>query len=287
MRDSSAPPPFAELPRSGEGSLASPVLASRPVVSHIGEADAAASSPVPGNAPILVQTKAVTFGGKLALGPLDLTLTEQRIGIIGRNGSGKTTLLRLLAGLIKADAGSVTIGGADAYRDRRAALRHVGILFQNPDHQILFPMVEEELAFGLTQQGMKKPQARQAACALLAQHGRSHWVGRAVSTLSGGQKQWLCLMSVLLMEPQTILLDEPYSGLDLPTALRLRRRFAAVPQRLITISHDPAAFADCSRILWLEAGRVVADGAAEPVLAAYSAKMAELGACDADTDLPG
>lgn len=236
---------------------------------------------------IVIRHGGVVLAGRQVLAPLDLRLTERRIGIVGRNGSGKTTLLRLIAGLIASTSGGVTLGGADPYRDRRAALTRVGILFQNADHQILFPMVEEELAFGLTQLGQSKAKARAAALALLQAEGRSHWQGVAVSTLSGGQKQWLCLMAVLLMRPGTILLDEPYSGLDLPTALRLRRRLAALPQRLITISHDPAAFVDCERLLWLEAGHLVQDGPAADVLQAYGAAMAELGAQDADADLAG
>ena len=108
--------------------------------------------------------------GKVILSGLDLHLTEARIGIVGRNGSGKTTLLRLIAGLVAADAGTVRVDGADPFADRRAALAALGILFQNPDHQILFPTVEEELAFGLAQQGLPATEAaaRVAAAALAA-----------------------------------------------------------------------------------------------------------------------
>lgn len=229
----------------------------------------------------------VRLGGRLVLDGLTLSLPEKRIGILGRNGSGKTTLLRLLAGLIAPDTGDVRIDGFDPFTDRKSTLSALGILFQNPDHQILFPTVEEELAFGLAQQGLPQAKALARAHATLAEEGRSHWAKAPVTSLSQGQRHYLCLLSVLLMEPRTILLDEPLAGLDLPTQARLARRFAALPQRLITITHDPAALTGADRVLWLEAGRIVADGAPADVIPAFTAEMAREGARDADADLAG
>jgi biotin transport system ATP-binding protein len=224
----------------------------------------------------------VRLGGKLVLDELSLHLTEARIGVLGRNGSGKTTLLRLIAGLIPASEGTVRVEGADPFRDRKAALMSLGILFQNPDHQILFPTVEEELAFGLVQQGIPRPAALAKVHAALDSEGLSHWATTAVSTLSQGQRQRLCLMSVLLMAPRTILLDEPLSGLDLPTQARLARRFAGLPQRLVTITHDPATLAGADRVIWIDAGRIAADGRPERVIPAFVAEMHRIGADDAD-----
>ena len=241
----------------------------------------------PPDSGIRLETGPVMLGGKTILHPLRLELTERRIGIVGRNGSGKTTLLRLIAGLIAPASGQVLIDGIAPYADRKAALTRIGILFQNPDHQILFPTVEEELAFGLRQQGLAQAQAMAAAQAALAAEGRAHWAKAPVSTLSGGQRHYLCLLAVLLMQPGTILLDEPFAGLDLPTIARLSRRLAALPQRLITISHDPAAVATADRVIWLEAGRVRQDGPAAAVLPAFTAEMARIGEADADTDLAG
>lgn len=229
----------------------------------------------------------VTLSGRPVLCDLSLRLTERRIGILGRNGSGKTTLLRLIAGLIAASSGTVRLGGIDPACDRKATLASIGILFQNPDHQILFPTVEEELAFGLTQQGRTQTEALSAARDALAHEGRSHWAKAPTTSLSQGQRHYLCLLSVLLMQPGTILLDEPLAGLDLPTQARLARRFDALPQQLITITHDPATVATADRILWLEAGRIAADGPPDQVLPAFAAEMARIGERDADTDLSG
>ena len=223
--------------------------------------------------------------GKVVLAGLDLDLTEARIGIVGRNGSGKTSLLRLMAGLVAPTSGTVRVAGLDPARERRAILGQIGILFQNPDHQILFPTVGEELAFGLTQLGQSQTEARAVARAILAAEGRVAWDHAATHTLSQGQRQYLCLLAVLAMQPATLLLDEPFAALDLPSQARLRRKLAALPQRVITISHDPLAVADCDRVIWLEAGRILMDGAAAPVLEAFAVEMARIGEADADADL--
>lgn len=225
--------------------------------------------------------------GKSVLQGVTLSMTAARIGILGRNGSGKTTLLRLAAGLLPPTAGSVQVAGVDPAKDRRAMLRAVGILFQNPEHQIIFPTVEEELAFGLRQMGLPAAEARGRVLAMLEAEGRSHWAGATVAALSQGQKQWLCLMAILLMKPATLLLDEPFAALDLPTQARLSRRLAALPQRLITISHSPESVASCDQIVWIEGGRVQMCGTPETVLPAFRAEMARLGEVDADTDLAG
>ncbi|MDZ4096901.1 MAG: ABC transporter ATP-binding protein, partial [Paracoccaceae bacterium] len=185
----------------------------------------------PQSASIRLAGAGFAVAGKPILSDLSLHLHQPRIGIVGRNGSGKTTLLRLLAGLIAPTSGTVRIGDLDPAKDRKAALHALGILFQNPDHQIIFPTVEEEIAFGLRQQGRSDAQARAAARDTLTAHGRGHWASASVVTLSQGQRHYLCLMAVLAMQPATILLDEPFSGLDLPTQARLTRALHDRPER--------------------------------------------------------
>ncbi|MCU0825916.1 MAG: energy-coupling factor ABC transporter ATP-binding protein [Tabrizicola sp.] len=236
---------------------------------------------------VFLDAVSLSLGGRKILDRISLHLTERRIGILGRNGSGKTSLLRLIAGLVAPETGTVRIDGIDPFADRKAMLSALGILFQNPDHQILFPTVEEELAFGLIQQGQSPAQALETALTALRKDGRAHWAKAPVTTLSQGQRHYLCLLAVLLMEPRTVLLDEPLAGLDLPTQARLARRFAGLSQRVVTITHDPASLAGADRVLWLEAGQIVADGPAATVIPAFTAEMDRIGERDADADLAG
>ena len=241
----------------------------------------------PADRGLVLDGAGLTVAGRVLLSDLTLRLTERRIGIVGRNGSGKTTLLRLMAGLVRPSTGRVRLDGIDPAGDRKAVIRRLGLLFQNPDHQIIFPTVEEEIAFGLRQQGRSAAEALAQARAVLAAEGRAHWASVPVHTLSQGQRQYLCLMAVLAMEPSTLLLDEPYAALDLPAQIRLDRRLRDLPQRLILVSHDPAVLAGMDRVLWIEGGRLHRDGPAAPVLAEFSDAMIRAGGADADTDLAG
>ncbi len=226
---------------------------------------------------ILLEDIALTRADRPVLAPLTLTLTERRIGIVGRNGSGKSSLLRLIAGLQAPDRGRASIDGTDMLADRAGAIRRLGILFQNPDHQIIFPTVEEEIAFGIRQLGGPRAEAREKARTVLATHGRESWAERQTQTLSQGQRHYLCLMAVLAMDPAVILLDEPFSGLDIPTTMQLHRALDGLSQQIVLVTHDPAQIAGFDRVLWLEEGRIEADGPADTVLPAFTARMQALG----------
>ncbi|RWR12664.1 ABC transporter ATP-binding protein [Sinirhodobacter populi] len=207
---------------------------------------------------------------------LRLRLDAPRVAIVGRNGSGKSTLLRLIAGLAEPQGGEVRVGGVKVAKDRAGALATVGILFQNPDHQIIFPTVIEEIAFGLEQQGHPRDEARRLAGAALARAGHPDWAERLCHTLSQGQRQMVCLTAILAMEPRWILFDEPFNSLDIPSILRTEARIAALSQKVVTVTHDPARVRDYDRVIWLEQGAVAADGAPGAVLPAYVAAMERL-----------
>lgn len=250
-------------------------------------ARSAVPAPTAGAGGLVLQDIALTLAGRQVLDGVTLTARERRIGIVGRNGSGKTTLARVIAGLIAPDAGTATVGGIDVVKDRRGALGAVGILFQNPDHQIIFPTVEEEIAFGLTQMGRTKREAAEATRAMLARFGKAHWAGAAAHSLSQGQKQLVCLMAVLAMEPGLIVLDEPFSGLDIPTRMQLMRCLDAVEAQIALITHDPETLRAFDRVIWLDAGRVIADGTPGEVLDRFEAQMTTWGGGDDLSDLPG
>ena len=197
----------------------------------------------------------------------------KRIAILGRNGSGKSTLSRLICGLDRPNQGVIRINDIDVYADRRAALNTVGMIFQNPDHQIIFPTVIEEMAFGLTQMGVEKPVADQRAMSYLAKFGKSDWRDRAISTLSQGQKKLLCLMAILAMEPKVIILDEPLAALDIPTQRQLTTILQSLPQTLIYITHDTAPIQHYDVAIWLEQGQVVETGSPDTVVPKFIDEM--------------
>lgn len=223
--------------------------------------------------------------GVRVLSGIDLDLRHRRIAVLGRNGSGKSTLLRALCGLIPPEAGDVLIDGIDILRDRKAALGKIGILFQNPDHQIIFPTVGEEVAFGLRQMGHSKREAHRLAQEALARFGRAAWSDRAVSTLSQGQRHLVCLISVLAMDPTVIALDEPFSGLDIPTTLGLMRLLERCPATLVHVTHDPRLVAGYDHAIWLSGGEIAEQGEAGPVLDRFETRMRAEGEADAFADL--
>jgi biotin transport system ATP-binding protein len=179
------------------------------------------------------------------------------------------------------------LGGIDPCADRRAALRLVGILFQTPEHQIIFPRVGEEIAFGLRQQGLGKAEAQARVAAMLAQFDKRHWQDAPVDALSQGQKHLVCMMAVLAMRPQLLILDEPYAGLDIPTRRQLGRYLRAAAPHLLHISHEPEDLADCERLFWLDRGRIRAEGPAAEILPVFTAEMDRLGELDDIADLAG
>ena len=227
----------------------------------------------------LIELEAIDYApdGVPVLTDISFSTNARRIGIIGRNGSGKTSLARVMAGLVSPHKGDARIAGIDVSRDRKAALRHVGILFQNPDHQIIFPTVGEEIAFGLTQLGLSKTEVTAQVTAVLTQFDKAHWGPAAIHQLSQGQRQLVCLMSVLAMKPQVIILDEPFAGLDIPTAMHLRRVLEGLDVTLVVITHDPDVVRGYDRVVWLEGGQVAQNGAPGHVLPIFEARMKQIG----------
>ena len=222
---------------------------------------------------IEVFSASVFYGRERILENLSLYITEQRVGFIGRNGSGKTTLLRILAGLQELNNGKVLIDGTEVAKKRNEAIKKVGIIFQNPDHQIIFPTVGEELRFGLTQLGLSKNEADLKVIACLKQYDKVDWFERSISTLSQGQKHLVCLLSVLLMKPRVLLLDEPFTGIDIPTQLKLEHYLSSLKQTIIHVSHVPETFENYQRLIWMDEGIIQADGTPKTIIKKYRTAM--------------
>lgn len=225
---------------------------------------------------IQFENVSLSLNARELLKGVSLDIQEQRVGVIGRNGSGKTSFARLLCGLLAPSSGRVRVNGNNLFKHRAAALKTVGILFQNPDHQIIFPTVLEELSFGLTQQGQRKAEAMQNATKILQQFDRLDWAERTIATLSQGQRHLVCLLSVLAMAPPLLVLDEPFAGLDLPTKTYLQNLLYGLDQSVLHITHDLQALAEYERVIWLEKGQVAGDGLPKNIIPAFENAMAQV-----------
>ena len=220
---------------------------------------------------ITFEDVSVTFAGddSPTLDRISLTLAEHRIGIIGANGSGKSTLARLINGLGDATSGRVLVDAADVSRHGRDIRRRVGFVFSDAENQIVMPQVRDDVAFSLRRLKLSRAERDARVDAALARFGLTDLAGNSPHTLSGGQKQLLALASVLVIEPDLIIADEPTTLLDLRNRDRIVSEFARLEQQLIVVTHDLDILADFDRVLCLDDGHIVADGAPDEVCAHY------------------
>jgi biotin transport system ATP-binding protein len=209
------------------------------------------------------------FDGHNVLRDISLTLAERRIAIIGANGSGKTTLARTLNGLVVPQKGDVLVDGISARKQGRDVRRLVGYVFQNPEHQIVMPTVEEDLAFGLENMNLPKAEIGLRVNDMLAAHGLGDRRSSAAHLLSGGEQKLLTLLSVLIMEPRYIIFDEPMNSLDLAARRRLSAIMDGLEQTVITITHDFDLIAGYDRVILIHEGAVAADGGPRDVIRRY------------------
>ena len=209
------------------------------------------------------------FDGVPVLRGVSLRLAEPRIAIIGDNGSGKSTLARMLNGLLLPRDGEVLIDGVSTRKDANAARSAVGLVFQNPEHQIVMPTVEEDLAFGPRNLNLSKAEIAARVDNLLPRYGLADKRQQAAHLLSGGEQKLLSILSVMIMRPRTIVFDEPMTSLDRRNRARIARVMAELPQQLITITHDLDLVATYDRAILLAGGQVAADGPPGEVIARY------------------
>lgn len=223
---------------------------------------------------ITLENVTVEFDQRRVLDDISLSLSETRIGIVGANGSGKSTFVRLLNGLQVASSGIVRVDDFDAAKDGRKLRRHVGFVFQNPDNQIVYPVVEEDIAFGLKALKLPKDEIDRRIDEVLARYDLSDFKTHPSHLLSGGQKQLLAISGVLVMAPRYVIFDEPTTLLDLRNRNRVERAIAELDQTVITVSHDLDLIAGYDRVLVFENGRIACDDVPAIAIPRYREMMA-------------
>lgn len=208
--------------------------------------------------------------GPSALEGIDLDVARGSCLLVcGANGSGKTTLLRHLNGLLLPTRGRVEVDGCDIRRDPDRGRELVGLVFQDPDAQIIGETVLKDALFGPENLGLPREEALTRARAALSRFGLSALEDRGCHLLSGGEKRRLSLAAVMAMDPPVLALDEPFASLDFPGVQDLLEHLHALKaegRTLVLASHDvEKAWSLADRVALLQAGRLVAAGTREEV----------------------
>lgn len=210
--------------------------------------------------------KGISFaypGGKTALDNVDLTFCKgERIGLLGPNGSGKTTLFHVIMGLLQPTAGTIEAFGKllKEQKDFADVYRRVGLLFQDADDQLFCPTVLEDVAFGPLNMGATRDEAVRVARQTLSRLGLEGFEDRVPHLMSGGEKRFVALATVLSMSPQVLLLDEPTTGLDFQTRNRLIDVLKGLDLSYILISHDMAFLSEITnKVYAMEKGKLIAE----------------------------
>lgn len=236
--------------------------------------------------PVRLAHVTLRYGDSVALDDVTLEVCRgERLCVLGANGSGKSTLASVICGLLAPDEGDVELAGhavctggvpdLAAYRDAR---RQLGLVFQNPDDQIVTSVVADDVAFGPENLGVPRAQIAARVARELRRVAMEKYAHADPSRLSGGQRQRVCIAGALAMEPAVLVLDEPSSLLDVrgrAAIMRVMGRLAAAGATLVHVTHfmDEALAAD--RVIVMERGRVALEGTPAEVFASKNAQVIE------------
>lgn len=215
---------------------------------------------------LIVNLADISFGYRgepLILDSLNLQFHKgDRIGLIGHNGSGKTTLFHIIMGLLKPLSGRIEIFGRPVKeeKDFKHVRRKIGLLFQDADDQLFSPTVMEDVAFGPLNLGKTRDEAKEIAEKTLDFLGLSGFENRVTYKLSGGEKRLVSLATVLAMEPEILLLDEPTTGLDNKTNKKIIDILSRLTISCILISHEIDFIAKTTDFIYImENGKIQTD----------------------------
>lgn len=223
----------------------------------------------------MIKVEGVTYSygdGIKALDEVSLDVgSSELLAIVGENGAGKTTLVKHLNGLLKPLKGRVLVNGIDTKETTVAKIaRKVGLVFQNPDHQLFAETVEKELAFALTNFGVPPEETKKRVEWALDEFALTRYRDRSPFTLSGGEKKRVSLASVLCYDPDIVVLDEPTTGQDNLQKTRLAALLSKLNSQgktVIVVTHDIEFVADfIPRVVVMSRGKIIADGRTDDVL---------------------
>jgi len=223
----------------------------------------------------MIEVKDLRFifpNGKEVLKGINLTIDDgEFLAIMGENGAGKTTLIKHFNGLLKPTAGKVIVDGLDTRNTSTAILsKKVGLVFQNPDHQLFSETVKDEVAFSLKNFGIPEEIIEKRVKSILKTLDLIEYMNSSPFMLSGGERKRVALASVLAWDPKHIILDEPTIGQDYQQKDKLRNfilQLNAQGKTVIIVTHDVEFVAECKpRVVLLSNGRIMADGPATEIL---------------------
>jgi len=209
--------------------------------------------------------------GTLGLTDLDLQINEGAFVVIaGPNGSGKTTLLKHLNGLLLPTSGKVRLAGFSVARNLVKARQFVGMIFQDPDSQIVGETVYADVAFGPENLCLPRSQIQKRVSGALDLVGLTHFAEQRPHLLSGGEKRRLAIAGVLAMKPRIIVFDEPFSSLDYPGVKQVLQQILALHQighTIIVTTHDlEKIIAHAERLIFMNNGRIEREGPPQEII---------------------
>jgi cobalt/nickel transport system ATP-binding protein len=206
--------------------------------------------------------------GHVALREASLTIAPgEKVALVGPNGAGKSTLMLHLNGILQGQ-GSVRVCGLAVVKENLGKVRAaVGLVFQNPDDQLFSPTVFDDVAFGPIYQGLKKIDVEDRVYHALAAVHMRDYVRRVSHHLSVGEKKRIAIATVLSMNPEILVLDEPSAGLDPRARRTLINQLRELPQTMLVSTHDLRLVHELfRRTIIMDDGRIVADGATTQLL---------------------
>lgn len=219
----------------------------------------------------MIEFQNVSFSyerGRPVLRDLSFSIGDgECVGLIGANGAGKSTVMKLLLGLLTGE-GTILVDGVAVKKDTLAQIRRkLGFVLQDSDNQMFMPTVYEDMIFGPLNYGLSREETDKRVDAVLERLGLQELKHRHNHRISGGEKRMAAIATILAMEPEAMLMDEPTAALDPYNRRIVIHTIRSLPQTKLITSHDLDMILDtCSRVILLSEGRIAADGPAEEIL---------------------